>query len=112
MPLGARRRLKLVLQAQFTEPRYSRSGIPRGHPGGGECVYALLIARLSERFRLMFFGNDRQSWTEFVTADLGIFRFEKVSDPCRVGHFNRGRILRCFSEYRSVASFSGGDAAG
>jgi VRR-NUC domain/Fanconi anemia-associated nuclease SAP domain len=65
--------LDAVLQAQFTEPRYFEDWYP-----GGEIVYALLIERLSERFRLMFFGNDRQSWTEFVTADLGIFRYEKV----------------------------------
>jgi hypothetical protein len=29
----------------------------------------------------MFFGNDRQSWTEFVTADLGVFRYEKEEGP-------------------------------
>jgi hypothetical protein len=64
--------LKAVLQAQFPEPRLFEDWC------GGERVYALLIARLSERLRLMFFGNFAQSWTEFVTADLGIFRFERV----------------------------------
>jgi hypothetical protein len=65
--------LKLMLQAQFTEPRHFEDWYP-----GGECAYELLAARIGERFRLMFFGNDGQSWTEFVTADLGIFRYEKV----------------------------------
>ena len=27
----------------------------------------------------MFFGNFRQTWSEFVLADLGIFRYESVS---------------------------------
>lgn len=77
--------LAAVLQAQFTEARYFEDWHPEGDPGGhaegyggGDLVYALMIERLSERFRLMFFGNYRQSWTEFVTADLGIFRYEKV----------------------------------
>jgi hypothetical protein len=65
--------LKVMLAPQFTEPRR----FEEWHPGG-DFVYALLIERLSERFRLMFFGNDRQTWTEFVTADLGILRYEKV----------------------------------
>jgi hypothetical protein len=66
----------VMLEAQFTEPRFFEDWYPGGF--GGECVYSLLIAPVCERFRLMFFGNDRQSWTEFVTADLGIFRYEKV----------------------------------
>jgi hypothetical protein len=72
--------LGVVLEAQFKEPRCFEDWNAGGYPGayGGECVYALLIAPVCERFRLMFFGNDRQSWTEFVTADLGIFRYEKV----------------------------------
>jgi hypothetical protein len=43
-----------------------------------DCVYELVVAPLCERFRLMFFGNFRQSWTEFVLADLGIFSYERV----------------------------------
>jgi hypothetical protein len=43
-----------------------------------ERVYQLLIAALCERFRLMFFGNFRQDWSEFVLADLGVFTYEKV----------------------------------
>lgn len=43
-----------------------------------ERVYRLLIGDMCDRFRLMFFGNLRQDWTEFVLADLGIFRYEQV----------------------------------
>ncbi|MES2069620.1 MAG: VRR-NUC domain-containing protein [Pseudomonadota bacterium] len=43
-----------------------------------DCVYHLLIGPLCERLRLMFFGNLYQDWTEFVLADLGIYKYEKV----------------------------------
>jgi hypothetical protein len=65
--------LEAVLKAQFPEPRYFADWY-----GTGDLVYALPIGPVCERFRLMFFGNDRQSWTEFVTADLKIFNFEKI----------------------------------
>jgi VRR-NUC domain/Fanconi anemia-associated nuclease SAP domain len=71
--------LAVMLKAQFTDRRCFEEWLPVGYPvGNPDFVYALRIARLVERFRLMFFGNDRQSWTEFVTTDLGIFRYEKV----------------------------------
>jgi hypothetical protein len=41
-------------------------------------VYELRVARLCERFRLMFFGNFHQDWTEFVLTDLGITSYEKI----------------------------------
>ena len=55
-------------------------------PNLDEQVYSLSIHELCERLRLMFFGNLRQDWTEFVLADLGIFRYEQVelSDNSRV----------------------------
>jgi len=65
--------LVVMIAAQFAEAKYFQDWC-----GDQDFVYALLVARLCERFRLMFFGNDKQTWTEFVTADLGIFRYEKV----------------------------------
>ncbi|WP_313024567.1 VRR-NUC domain-containing protein [Pseudomonas lopnurensis] len=41
-------------------------------------VFALCIDPLCERLRLMFFGNIHQDWSEFVLADLGIYRYEQV----------------------------------
>ncbi|MDR6712457.1 hypothetical protein J2W83_002058 [Pseudomonas hunanensis] len=40
---------------------------------------------LCDRLRLLFFGNLYQDWSEFVLADLGVLRFEKVpfSDDSR-----------------------------
>lgn len=54
-----------------------------------DVLYSLTIADLSERLRLMFFGNLRQEWSEFVLADLGIFRYERVDFPAD------SRALRC-----------------
>jgi hypothetical protein len=68
-----------MLKVQFTRPR----DFSDWHPDASDCVYALRIAPVCERFRLMFFGNDRQSWTEFVTADLKIFNYEKVERTLR-----------------------------
>ncbi len=45
----------------------------------GEVAFGLNIGELCDRLRLMFFGNIHQDWTEFVLADLGIFRYEQVS---------------------------------
>lgn len=66
--------LVAMLKTQLAEPR---EFIDWCH-GAADCVYALLVAPICERFRLMFFGNDRQNWSEFVTADLMIFNYEKV----------------------------------
>jgi hypothetical protein len=47
-----------------------------------EHTYAVRVAPLCERLRLMFFGNLHQSWSEFVLSDLGIYRYEQVPfDP-------------------------------
>ena len=43
-----------------------------------ECLLSLAIGPLCDRLRLMFFGNLAQDWSEFVLADLGIFRYEQV----------------------------------
>ncbi|MHB0776189.1 VRR-NUC domain-containing protein [Halomonas sp. WWR20] len=41
-------------------------------------VYALTLMDMCDRLRLMFFGNLRQDWSDFVLADLGIYRYETV----------------------------------
>lgn len=48
-------------------------------PGCDDEVCELLVMSLCERFRLMFFGNLRQDWSEFVLADLGLLQYETVS---------------------------------
>jgi len=41
-------------------------------------VYRPIVKSLAERLRLMFFGNFHQGWSEFVLAELGIYRYETV----------------------------------
>jgi hypothetical protein len=48
-------------------------------PEAPDEVFHVRIAPLCDRLRLMFFGNFHQTWSEFVLADLGIFRYEYVS---------------------------------
>lgn len=43
-----------------------------------EPLYTLMLTPLCDRLRLLFFGNLQQDWSEFVLADLGIFRYETV----------------------------------
>lgn len=43
-----------------------------------ESLLCVSIAPLADRFRLLFFGNARQDWREFVLVDLGIFTYESL----------------------------------
>jgi hypothetical protein len=46
--------------------------------GTEEPVYRVRIDWMATRFRLLFFGTFHQEWSEFVLAQLGIFKFERV----------------------------------
>jgi hypothetical protein len=46
--------------------------------GFDEVILALQVMPLCDRLRLLYFGNLYQEWSEFVLADLGIYRYEKV----------------------------------
>ncbi|MBD9481737.1 VRR-NUC domain-containing protein [Pseudomonas sp. PDM14] len=54
-----------------------------------ERLYSLTLGELCDRLRLLFFGNLQQDWSEFVLAELGIFRYEQVP----LGSDSRG--FRC-----------------
>ncbi|HSX70005.1 MAG TPA: VRR-NUC domain-containing protein [Pseudomonas sp.] len=41
-------------------------------------LYSLTAGPLCDRLRLLFFGNLAQDWSEFVLAELGIYRYETV----------------------------------
>ena len=68
--------------------------------GLGDAVYRLCVAERCERFRLMFFGNFSQHWSEFVLADLGIFTFEKVDLP------RHSRAFRCREDIDAFAQLN------
>jgi len=63
-----------ALRADFADAR------PFSHwyRDSGDAVYSITVKPLCDRLRLIFFGNLRQDWTEFVLSDLGVFRFEQV----------------------------------
>lgn len=70
------RKSALIAFAEQTavEPRPLRAW----WPAAPDEIYQMRITPLCERLRLMFFGNFHQTWSEFVLADLGIFRYENV----------------------------------
>lgn len=71
-----RRKAELLdsLRQEFSESR----PLAAWHAETDEATYAVRIASLCERLRLMFFGNLYQDWSEFVLSDLGIYRYEQV----------------------------------
>ena len=66
--------LVAMLRGQCPESRSFQSWCGQS----SDRVYQLLVAPVCERFRLMFFGNFHQDWSEFVLRDLGIFTYEKI----------------------------------
>lgn len=72
---GARKAEQLnALRAEFADPRPFSSW----YRDSGDCVYSIVVKPLCDRLRLIFFGNLRQDWTEFVLSDLGVFTYEQV----------------------------------
>jgi len=76
LPGGALKKSELLehLRALHSEPRSLADWCPLLN----EHLLSLAIGPLCDRLRLMFFGNLAQDWSEFVLADLGIFRYEQV----------------------------------
>ncbi len=66
--------LLAALRAQFADPR----AFSDWYRDAGEAVYRIEVKPLCDRLRLIFFGNLRQDWTEFVLSDLGVFKYEQV----------------------------------
>ncbi|MGZ8290186.1 MAG: VRR-NUC domain-containing protein [Telluria sp.] len=44
----------------------------------GDAAFRIAVMPLCDRLRLIFFGNLRQDWTEFVLSDLGVYKYEQV----------------------------------
>jgi len=58
-----------------------------------EPVYELCCREVCERLRLMYFGNLHQDWSEFVLADLGVYRYERVAFSADSRAFQRREDL-------------------
>jgi hypothetical protein len=61
-----------------------------------EPLYRVRIASMTTRFRLLFFGNFHQQWSEFVLAQLGIFKFEQVELDLNSRPFASRADVECF----------------
>lgn len=57
----------------------TRAALSQWWPESDVRVVYLCVDALCERLRLLFFGNLRQDWSEFVLADLGVYRYEAVA---------------------------------
>jgi hypothetical protein len=93
MPPG----LKAARKAGQLEALREGAGEPRPfsnwYPACPDKVFAIRIKPLCDRLRLIFFGNLHQDWTEFVLADLGLFRYEQVEfSPASRGFRSRRDI--------------------
>jgi VRR-NUC domain/Fanconi anemia-associated nuclease SAP domain len=74
-------------------------------------VYHLFVAPLCERLRLMFFGNFRQDWSEFVLADLGVYAYEKVPAALQSPAFRSRAHIDTFEQlYHCRQQLDGGIA--
>ncbi|MBV8623334.1 MAG: VRR-NUC domain-containing protein [Herbaspirillum sp.] len=66
---------------------------------------------LCDRLRLMFFGNLRQDWSEFVLADLGMFRYERIAfAPQARGFRSRADIDHYLHLHACKQRYHAGDA--
>ncbi|MBF7054910.1 VRR-NUC domain-containing protein [Halomonas sp. KAO] len=72
-----------VGKGALREALLAREPVPRPlsawWPEAPERVVRVRIMATCDRLRLMFFGNLRQDWSEFVLAELGHQRFERVA---------------------------------
>jgi hypothetical protein len=86
-----------ALASRLIEPRHLADWWPELSSGqGDERVVRLGVMETCDRVRLMFFGNLHQDWAEFVLAELGLQRFERVA-------FTAGS--RAFQERREVDAY-------
>lgn len=69
---------KTVLYDTLTSQLIRVSPLHTWWPDSIDKVVRLKVMEACDRLRLMFFGNLRQGWAEFVLTELGLQRFEVV----------------------------------
>ena len=99
--LAGRRGLKKDEQLQALLPLY-----PQAQPFTRWCpqldrLYSLTIGPLCDRLRLLFFGNLAQDWSEFVLAELGIYRYESVAIDAEARGFRQRRDIEQYLHLHS-----------
>jgi len=73
---GTEKKTELLTLLQPLHP--SPQALEDWYAGFDETIFALNVMPICDRLRLLYFGNLYQEWTEFVLADLGVYRYEKV----------------------------------
>lgn len=89
-----------ALHANYNETRHFSSW----HGDSGESVFRMLVKPLCERLRLIFFGNLRQDWSEFVLSELGVHKYEKVDFSLSSRGF---RTRRDIDDYLALQRWGG-----
>ncbi len=113
-PSAARQQSKAVLTAALAALHPAALTYQQWPGVPDEQVASLTVSDICDRFRLLFFGNLAQSWSEFVLTDLGIYRYEQVALSADSRAFSRRQdmddyiLLRqcrdAFNEGASVAA--------
>lgn len=81
-------------------------------PTLADTLYSLKVQALSDRLRLMFFGNLHQGWTDFILADLGVYRYETVVlDHASRGLATRGDVLASLALHACGEAMEAGGAS-
>ncbi|MEE1886574.1 VRR-NUC domain-containing protein [Pseudomonas carassii] len=70
---------KAELLEQLQALDLSPAPLAQWYPGFPVRILRWCQQPLCDRLRLLFFGNLYQSWSDFVLADLGVFRYEQVA---------------------------------
>jgi len=90
---GSRRAVMLEqLGAEYASAQTWREWWPLAQ----EDAWRVTVGELCRRLRLMFFGNLRQHWSEFVLADLGVFKYEPVALSRQARAFNHAQDIDCW----------------
>ncbi|PRY64442.1 VRR-NUC domain-containing protein [Vreelandella songnenensis] len=79
---------KAVLEASLATELDDVKPLEAWWPQAPDGIVRLDVMALCDRLRLMFFGNLRQDWAEFVLTELGLQRFDNVAftDASRAFH--------------------------
>ena len=83
-----------ALRAEFSDARAFSAWCRES----GDTVYSIVVKPLCDRLRLIFFGNLRQDWTEFVLSDLGLFKYEPVEFSAASRGFRNRRDIDNYME--------------
>ncbi len=87
---------KATMKAVLSEYLSGQRPMAEWFDAGDARVIRLQHMPLFERVRLMFFGNLRQSWSDFVLVELGYQNYEQVPLTAESRAFSRREEVDCY----------------